>query len=48
MHVHVDGNDLTVHEVRKVQEAFKFYEAAFYGLNGPHYSERLGNPYCVP
>ena len=48
MHVHVDGSGLEPDEVREVQEAFKTYEAAFYGLNGEHYGERLQNPYCVP
>lgn len=48
MHVHVDGATLSPSQVGQVQEAFKFYEAAFYGLNGQHYSERLGNLYCCP
>lgn len=48
MHVHVDGTTLTPAQVSQVQEAFRYYEAAFYGLNGPHYSERLGNLYCAP
>ena len=48
MHVHVDGSGLEPDEVKEVQEAFRTYEAAFYGLNGEHYRERLQNPYCVP
>ena len=48
MHVHVDGSELEPDEVTEVQEAFRTYEAAFYGLNGEHYRERLQNPYCVP
>ena len=48
MHVHVDGSGLEPDEVTEVQEAFRCYEAAFYGLNGEHYTERLRNPYCVP
>ena len=48
MHVHVDGSELEPDEVTEVQEAFRTYEAAFYGLNGEHYRERLRNPYCVP
>ena len=48
MHVHVDGFGLELDEVKEVQEAFRTYEAAFYGLNGEHYRERLQNPYCVP
>ena len=48
MHVHVDGSGLEPDEVTEVQEAFKTYEAAFYGLNGEHYRERLQTPYCVP
>lgn len=48
MHVHADGTTLSPAQVGQVQEAFKFYESAFYGLNGPYYSERLSNPYCAP
>lgn len=48
MHVHVDATELLPDEVTEVQEAFRTYEAAFYGLNGEHYRERLQNPYCVP
>ena len=48
MHVHVDGSRLEPEDVREVQEAFRHYELAFYGLNGKHYSERLKNPYCCP
>ena len=48
MHVHVDGAELTPAQVEQVQQAFTYYEAAFYGLNGEHYSERLGNIYCTP
>ena len=48
MHVHVDGSGLEPEDVKEVQRAFTTYEAAFYGLNGEHYQERLQNPYCVP
>lgn len=48
MHVHVDGSQLELDDVKEVQEAFRHYELAFYGLNGEGLYERLENPYCCP
>lgn len=49
LHVHVDGRDLDIRDIKKLTQMFKQYEKLFFGVMGEQASTRyVNNSFCSP
>lgn len=48
VHIHVDGSDLDIRDIKKVKQMFTIYEKIFYGVLGDKAVGRYNNSYCDP
>lgn len=48
LHVHVDVEGLTQAQITRLVKLFKYYEVAFYDLNGVDAQYRMDNHFCAP
>lgn len=48
IHIHVDGNNLDIRDIKKVKQMYVQYEKLFFGVLGDKAAQRYQNSFCKP